>query len=125
MHKRVSNAILDELSEFVSVQMGLYFQKGRRLDLLRGVRSAAKEFGFDDIEECIQWLLSKPLKKNQIEVLASHLTVGETYFFREPKVFEALEKHIILELIREKANHEKRLRIWSAGMLPCAEPLRI
>lgn len=115
MHKRVSNTLLDELSDFVTVQMGLHFQKGRRLDLLRGVRSAAKEFGFDDVEECIQWLLSKPLKKNQIEVLASHLTVGETYFFREPKVFEALEKQIIPAIVREKANQEKRIRIWSAG----------
>jgi chemotaxis protein methyltransferase CheR len=115
MHKRVSNTLLDELSEFVTVQMGLHFQKGRRLDLLRGVRTAAKEFGFDDVEECIHWLLSKPLKKNQIEVLASHLTVGETYFFREPKVFEALEKQILPLLIRQRFNYDKRIRIWSAG----------
>ncbi|HDQ44064.1 MAG TPA: tetratricopeptide repeat protein [bacterium] len=115
MQKRISNALLDQLSEFVSVQMGLHFQKGRRLDLLRGVRTAAKEFGFEDIEECIHWLLSRPLKKNQIEVLASHLTVGETYFFREPKVFEVLEKQIFPALIRERYHNERRIRIWSAG----------
>jgi chemotaxis protein methyltransferase CheR len=115
MHKRISNTLLDELSEFVTVQMGLHFQKGRRLDLLRGVRTAAKEFGFEDVEDCIHWLLSKPLKKNQIEVLASHLTVGETYFFREPKVFEALEKQILPILIRQRFNNDKRIRIWSAG----------
>ena len=115
MQKRISNTLLVELSDFVTTQIGLHFQKGRRLDLLRGIRSASKEFGFDDVEQCINWLLSKPLSKQQIEILASHLTVGETYFLREPKVFDALEKHIFPAIIRQRMNKEKRIRIWSAG----------
>lgn len=125
MKKRVPNQLLDQLSAFVASQMGLHFQKGRQLDLLRGIRSAASEFGFSDVTECIEWLLSRPLKKHQIEVLASHLTVGETYFIREPKVFEALEKSILPELIRNRWEQEKRIRIWSAASCSGEEPYSI
>ena len=115
MQKRISNEMLSELSRYVTVNMGLYFPKGRWLDMLRGMQAASKEFGMDNVEDCIRWLLSCPPKKKQVEILARHLTVGETYFFREPKVFEALEKKILPELIRSRWETEKRLRIWSAG----------
>jgi len=115
INKRIPNELLSRLSDFVNINMGLYFPKDRWLDLLRGIRSAMPEFGFDDLEEGIKWLLSNPLKQRQIEVLACHLTVGETYFFREPKTFEAIEKHILPKLIRARWQNQKRIRIWSAG----------
>jgi len=114
-NKRIPNELLARLSDFLNINMGLYFPKDRWLDLLRGIRSAMPEFGFEDLEEGIRWLLSNPLKQSQIEILACHLTVGETYFFREPKTFEALEKHILPKLIRNRWQNQKRIRIWSAG----------
>ena len=115
MNKHIPNKLLRELSRRVSGQMGLHFPEGRWLDLLRGVRSAAEEQSIEDVEAYIEDLVSGPLKKRSIEILARHLTVGETYFLREPKVFEALEKKVLPELIRERWQKEKRLRIWSAG----------
>ena len=125
MSKHVRNALLAEFSEFLSNHMGLHFPKGRRLDLLRGISSAAKEFGFDDVETCIRWLLSAPLKKHQIEILAGHLTIGETYFFRETKTFEALETQILPALINARKKTSKHLRIWSAGCCTGEEPYSI
>lgn len=90
-------------------------------DLERRLGSAAREFGFKDIEACIQWLMSAPLTKSQIEILASYLTVGETYFFREKKSFEILEEQILPELIHSR-QAERRLRIWSAGCCTGEEP---
>ena len=52
--------------------------------------AAAREFGLQDVASCMQWLLSTPLDRSRIEILACHLTVGETYFFRDPKAFDAL-----------------------------------
>ncbi len=106
---------LSQLSDFVAARMGLHFPRERWHDLERGITSAAREFGFADTESCIQWLLSSPLKSSQIEILARHLTVGETYFFREKKSFEILEEHIFPELIRGRRGGDQRLRIWSAG----------
>jgi chemotaxis protein methyltransferase CheR len=117
--------MLSRLSEFVAAQMGLHFPKERWSDLERGIVSAAGEFGFDDTESCVEALISSPLTQNQIETLASHLTVGETYFFREKKALEILEEQILPELIRLRRGTEKRLRIWSAGCCTGEEPYSI
>lgn len=116
---------LSHLSEFVAAQIGLHFPKERWRNLERGIFSAAREFGFKDAESCIQWLSSARLTKNQIEILASHLTVGETYFFREKKSFDILEEHILSELIRSRQNMERHLRVWSAGCSTGEEPYSI
>ena len=116
---------LSELGELVAREMGLHFPPERWRDLERGLRSAAGAFGFADTHACARWLLSAPLTRGQIEVLASHLTIGETYFFREPQSFEIIEQEIIPGLLRSRRNGESRLRIWSAGCATGEEPYSI
>jgi len=83
MSNELSSQLLSQLSEFVADRIGLHFSKERWPDLERGIRSVMREFEFDDAESCAQWLVSSPVTQSTIETLASHLTVGETYFFRE------------------------------------------
>ena len=105
--------------------MGLHFPPERASDLQRGIRSAAREFGFEETEDCIQWLMSAPLTRSQIEILASNLTVGETYFFREKRTFEIFEEHVLPELTRLRRGGEQRLRLWSAACCSGEEPYSI
>jgi len=115
MNSNLSDSLLSELSEFIVSKIGLHFPKDRWRDLERGIGSVALEFGFDNPEIYVQQLLSSPLTRYQIEILASYLTVGETYFFREKKIFGILEERILPELSRSRREGDKRLRIWSAG----------
>jgi len=117
--------LLSSLSDFLVAQMGLNFPRDRWGDLERGIAAAASEFDMANVESCIRWLLSAPLTRNQIEILASHLTVGETYFFREKRSFEVLEEHILPELLRARGKTGSRLRIWSAGCCTGEEPYSI
>jgi chemotaxis protein methyltransferase CheR len=103
------------LSELVARYMGLHFPRERWADLQRGLAGAADEFGFDDVAECAEWLLSAPLTKAQLQVLASHLTIGETYFFREKKTLGVLSSRVLPELIQARRGREQRLRLWSAA----------
>lgn len=105
--------------------MGMHFPQKRWDDLARGLKAAATEFGFDDIESCGEWLLRAPLSRRQVEILAGNLTVGETYFFREKKSFDILKKEILPELIRTRRGGDQRLRIWSAGCCSGEEPYSI
>lgn len=116
---------LSHLSDFIASRMGLRFPRERWRDLERGIGSAARELGFRDIGSCIRWLLSSPLTQRQTEILASHLTVGETYFFREKKSLSVLEESILPELIRARRMAERSLRIWSAGCCTGEEPYSI
>jgi chemotaxis protein methyltransferase CheR len=121
----ISDITLTQLSAFIAAHMGLHFPRERWCDLERGVSSAARESGFNDAESYIQWLISSPLTKTQMTTLASHLTVGETYFFREPKSCAMLEAHILPALICSRRGTERRLRIWSAGCCTGEEPYSI
>lgn len=103
------------LSELIAESMGLHFPRERWDDLQRGMAGAAQELGCEDVAACVDRLLSAPPTKAQLEVLASHLTIGETYFFRDTQMLEALSANILPELIRARRGREQRLRIWSAG----------
>jgi chemotaxis protein methyltransferase CheR len=119
----VSELHLARLGEFVATHMGLRFAAERQAELLRGICSAAQEFGFSDPRACLDWLIEAPaLSRRQIETLASHLTVGETYFFREKETFRALEEHVLPELIAARRGRNPSLRIWSAGCCTGEEP---
>jgi len=121
----MTESVLPLLSDFVAGQMGLHFPPERWRDLERGIGSAAREFGFTDTDAFAQWLLSSPLTRDRVEVLASHLTVGETYFFRDKRIFELLEEQVLPELIRARRTAGQRLRIWSAGCATGEEPYSI
>lgn len=114
MGEKLSAERLSDLNSFISSLMGLHFTESRLGDLERGIRFAAKDFGFDNEAVFVDWLKSRPLTKEHIERLASHLTVGETYFFRDSCTFAVLEKKILPELISAR-KESKRIRIWSAG----------
>lgn len=114
MGHKLSEERLSGLNNFISSIMGLHFTPARLGDLERGIRLAAKDFGFEDEDGFIDWLGSRPLSREHIERLAFHLTVGETYFLRDPDSFRTLEQRILPQLIAARAQ-SRRIRVWSAG----------
>ena len=125
----MTGALPDEslaaFSDFIGAYLGLYFPKVRWPELKKGLAGAALEFGFDDPEACVRWLMASDLSRGQIEALAGHLTVGETYFFRGDNCFEALAKVVLPGLIGLRRTSGKYLRIWCAGCCSGEEPYSI
>lgn len=114
----ISETLIEALGAELAARTGMCFPELRRRDLMRGLTLAAPEFGFagaSELEACARWLLAEGLTRHQIEILASHLAVGETYFFREPATFAVLEQQILPALIADRRTSGKRIRIWSAG----------
>ncbi len=118
----ISPSLLSEFSRFVGVHLGLHFPPARWVELENGLRTAAQEFEFTDPRACIRWLLSCSPSRSQIEVLASHLTIGETYFFRDQAIFDALATRILPALIESRRHSSRTLRLWSAGCCTGEEP---
>jgi len=113
------------ISRRITDEMGLCFPEDRWRDLKRGISGAAIELGCRDTADFVNQLLVSPADKKLIEVLARHLTTGETYFFREKQVFEILKERILPELVRSRAGSGKTLRIWCAGCSSGEEPYSV
>lgn len=116
-----SEALLAQFAAFVESRTGLHFPRTRRADLERGLMRAAHEAGARDADAYVRGLLAQPPSRAQLERLAAHLTIGETYFFRDEAAFDCLERHVLPELLRARAA-ERRLRLWSAGCSSGEEP---
>jgi chemotaxis protein methyltransferase CheR len=125
MHEALSEPFLSQLSELLTARLGIHFPRDRWNDLGRAIDAAAVDLGFKAGGPFVQWLLSSPLQRRELEILAAHLTVGETYFFREPQIYEALETRILPDLIRSRRGRNQSLRIWSAGCATGEEPYSI
>jgi chemotaxis protein methyltransferase CheR len=106
----------------ISERMGLHFPKNRWPDLTRGIEKAAATLGFKSPQDFITHLLSGSFGQREVQALATHLTVGETHFFRTPETFAMLQSWLLPELIAAQQNTTRRLRIWSAGCATGQEP---
>jgi len=126
MITKVSDSGLLQLSEFVASHLGLHFPRDRWPDLQRAVGGAAQECGCrHELDRYIQGLLSPAFTQEQLKVLASHLTVGETYFFREKRSLEIFEERILPELVLARAGLGAPIRIWCAGCATGEEPYSV
>ena len=120
MKPTLDAGLLRAVSESIERQLGLHFPPERWADLERGLRAAAPELGFDSVEKCAQELVLSKLDRPQVDSLAAHLTVGETYFFRDPDAFATIRA-----LVQERRARGRRLRVWSAGCCTGEEPYSI
>jgi len=104
----------NHVREAVSARLGLHFPVQRTPELRRGLAAAASALGMSGESELGLHLVSASLVEHQWQVLASHLTVGETYFMRGGPALDALVRHTLPQLIA-KRSRQKQLRLWSAG----------
>lgn len=105
----------NQLSELIAARTGLHFPPERRVDLHRALGEAAADFGCSNSEACADRLLNSSWSADELRKLARHLTIGETYFFRERPSFNALAAHVLPLLIQQKRDGDRRLRLWSAA----------
>lgn len=106
--------LIAQLTSFLDEKMGLHYPKERWNDLEKKIIQISHEEGFKDPEQCIRWLVKDPFDNQKLKLLAFHLTIGETYFFRDSNIFEILEKDILPQII-ENHKRDQIIRIWSAA----------
>lgn len=115
-------SMLAEVSRTIEERAGLAFPPEKWPDLRKGLESASESLGLPGVLDLAESLLSSSPSPEWMTVLYDHLTIGETYFFREPDILEALEKQLLPGLIRERRNGSRELRVWSAGCSTGEEP---
>ncbi len=111
-------------SSLVQDISGLSVPDARRSDLKNAILNTMMEFSIRDTDALYDYLRHGVQWKLAQELLVTRMTVGESHFFRNKPQFEALERHVLPELIK-KRTPDRRLRIWSAGCAAGEEPYSI
>jgi chemotaxis protein methyltransferase CheR len=90
---------------------GVSLSAGLRRTLRSGILSAAAALG-EDPEQLVERILAE--EPEAVAALIEHSVVGESYFYRHPEQFAALE--------REAWGRPEPLQIWCAGCASGEEP---
>ena len=107
--------------DLVRARSGLEFDSARRPDLERAIQREMAERRLDDPGSLYQMLVVSP---DALDPFIESLTIPETYFFRNTPQIEALERHILPDLIARR-RAVRSLRIWSAGCASGEEPYTV
>lgn len=103
------------LGALIERRIGLHFPPERLDDLARALDRAAPDFGRADAVDCAEWLIRADLSGEDLRKLATHVTIGETYFFRERPSFNAMATQVLPPLIHRRRESGRHLRLWSAA----------
>ncbi|MBI4501607.1 MAG: protein-glutamate O-methyltransferase CheR [Gemmatimonadetes bacterium] len=110
--------LLQAAATYVRRRTGLVFKDSRRSALeralVRGMRGA--KAGGPEV-----YLARLDGEPGLLDELVAEITVGETYFFREPQQLEVIEREILPALLEQRPQ-TRRLRIWCAGCASGEEP---
>ena len=87
-------------------------------DVIGGRLSALR---LRDCSSYAEFLAGSNESKAEMDTLIAELTVGETYFFRDPEQFAAIRDIILPDILKRKQS-SRQLWIWSAGCANGAEP---
>jgi chemotaxis protein methyltransferase CheR len=115
----ISDQEFSELVQFIKQNYGINLSQKRSLVLGR-LHNYIVQSGFDNFSEYLQYVLSDRTGKAGT-ILLNKLTTNHTYFQREPKHFELLERDVLPYLAGTEAKN-RDLRIWSAGCSTGEEP---
>ena len=113
-----SSAGYEAVAKLAAERTGLTFGPARRVGAEAGIRRAMKETGITDVERYRAMLQTD---QRALDELVIQLTVGETYFLRDPKHFEFVRREILPDINRRRGPKHV-VRAWSAGCSTGEEP---
>jgi chemotaxis protein methyltransferase CheR len=99
------------VTDLVRAHFGLIFAAARSAEVEAGLRKVMAKIGIDDLTEFFDRLQAQT---SLLDDLIAELTVGETYFFRDPGHFSFI-RHEIVPQMRCLRGMDHVLRVWSAG----------
>jgi chemotaxis protein methyltransferase CheR len=105
---------VDAAAEEVRQLTGLVFQPSRRADFAGALAHAMRRAGTRETGQYLERLHEQP---PLLDDLIAEITVGETYFFRDPHQLQ-----VVRDLAIDRFEPDRKLRLWSAGCATGEEP---
>ncbi|WP_291329754.1 CheR family methyltransferase [Desulfovibrio sp. UCD-KL4C] len=126
MNDSLSDNKIDLLSQLVRKVYGLKFSHDRWEDLKSAIVKVTNATAkFKSAEDCLDHLLSPNVDEEYFEIFINQLTIGETYFFRDPVTLNALEQDVLHEKRGKGSGRHGAVRVWSVACATGEEPYSI
>jgi two-component system CheB/CheR fusion protein len=103
--------LMQKIFSQVRARTGRDFTRYKPSTIMRRIRRRMQLCHVVELEHYVELLKSKP---DEVRALADDLLINVTSFFRDPEVFEALEKTVIPALFEGKGP-DQEIRIWCVG----------
>jgi two-component system CheB/CheR fusion protein len=104
-------ALVHKILTQVKARTGRDFSRYKRSTVMRRIRRRMQLRYLEDLEDYLALLRQTP---DETRALADDLLITVTSFFRDPLVFERLERDIVPKLFQE-ATEDHEIRIWCVG----------
>ncbi len=117
------NQIFLFFAKYIEAELGIVYAEHNYFQLQNRLEEIAKLLGIPDIQalyEAAQKGISGPFKQLLLDIS----TNNETSFFRDEKVFKAIET-LIIQSVKEKTFNTLRLHLWSAASSTGQEALTL
>jgi chemotaxis protein methyltransferase CheR len=106
-----SHPAFQQVARIVSDESGLSFVAAPYADVEARIRRAMARTNISDVRQYAALLETNALP---LDDLLIELTVGETYFFRDPHHFDFIRTEVVPDVVRRRGT-EHHIRVWSAG----------
>ncbi len=101
----------------VTARTGIVLGAGRQADLTASLGKVMAAAGATDPQHWPVLLKTKPALFDQV---VAGITIGETYFFRDPEHFAYIREVVLPEVHRRRPGQD--VKVWSAGCSTGEEP---
>lgn len=121
MDDQLSDELYILFRDLLRARCGLAYPERKRADLAHGLNLALRAARLPDMAALYA---EADALGPAWETILLHLTIGETYFFRNQAQFDAMREQILPDLLDRRAK-TRALRVWSAGCATGEEPYSI
>jgi chemotaxis protein methyltransferase CheR len=122
----VSPRLFQKFQQLIYAETGIWLGSAKTALLCGRLFRRLRVLGISSLEsyyECV----SQPEQHEERAGMIDAITTNETRFFREPRQFEFLVKHVFprWRAASERGGRPKQVRIWSAGCSSGEEPYTV
>jgi len=124
MSEFLSDPNFEKFRTLIYDSSGITFSHSNRPILESRLRERLRLAKLDDAGIYFDKIKSEP---DEMKTFLDSITTNLTRFFRNQAHFDALENHVLPELVKYKRAHglEKKIKVWSAGCSTGEEPYTI
>jgi chemotaxis protein methyltransferase CheR len=119
MSEFMADADFELYRKLVYDESGIHFSTTNRSILESRLKERLRDKKLESLKDYFQLIVRD---KEELKTFLDSVTTNLTRFFRNQAHFDAIEKYVVPELIKQRGSGERKLRFWSAGCSTGEEP---